>query len=270
MDYKNIGQFLIYCFIAIFSSVLLVFLMSEVFGVKKLYAFLQEQGSLIAGIIGFAGVFILISNQNKTTREMIINQNQTTKSMIDSNMNIMRSEALEAQKVRAIELIINIGYKFDTLKNQTPYNFNSWRKDPSTYKFFNDIKPNVYFVDKFIDIYSDDPEGKSCKDCIKQFLYLFESSNWITGRGEYRRSLFVPILGCMTRIYVSSGYGREIIDNNFYLSLHADDPIQTPIQLLNDFESFTGTEISSYIINYMTLVVLPTLINVVGKIEVDV
>lgn len=71
MNYKNIINFAIYCFVVVIFSVLLVFLMSEVFSAKSIYDFLKDQGSLIAGIIGFSGVFIVIWNQNKTTKHII-------------------------------------------------------------------------------------------------------------------------------------------------------------------------------------------------------
>lgn len=71
MNYKNIINFAIYCFVAVVFSILLVFLLSEIFGTKSIYDFLKDQGSLIAGIIGIIGVIAIIYFQIKTTKNLI-------------------------------------------------------------------------------------------------------------------------------------------------------------------------------------------------------
>lgn len=58
----------IYFVAACFGLSLVIFFGAEIMGSASFYSFIQDHGSLIAGLIGFGGVIWLVVNQNQATR----------------------------------------------------------------------------------------------------------------------------------------------------------------------------------------------------------
>ncbi|OYQ79154.1 hypothetical protein B9T11_07915 [Wohlfahrtiimonas chitiniclastica] len=101
--------YFIYFAVIFFGISIVLFLGNEIFGGKLLYDFLKDHGSLIAGIIGFIGIFILVWNQNKTTKKMLRSQDESTKATVEATLKaiLLESSAIEkrAHKMDIVKII---------------------------------------------------------------------------------------------------------------------------------------------------------------------
>lgn len=63
--------FILSAVVLLLSAIFTLFTLSEIFGYGSIKAFIEANGSLLAGILGFGGVFILVRSQDKSTKALI-------------------------------------------------------------------------------------------------------------------------------------------------------------------------------------------------------
>ncbi|MBS7819657.1 hypothetical protein, partial [Wohlfahrtiimonas chitiniclastica] len=224
-----------------------------------LYDFLKDHGSLIAGIIGFIGIFILVWNQSKTTERLV-----------ESNKVLMKSEALEIQKTKAIESASRIGSKLEHIS--LPAAGFSCAHSNFGVIFFDDISVDLYFLDTFLQ--NNDPLFESgmvhCKACIDDFVSLYKSSYTYGGviSNQYCQSLLNSLLCSLINLYssnkVASCKGRNVV----YTDWNGAELISSPLQLHDEFNTFNEVDIYGYLTLQMTGVVMPTFIYEINKLSI--
>lgn len=104
----------------------MLFVLMELFGYKEVNNFFKDHGSLIAGLIGFGGIFLLMSNQNKSTNKII-----------KSTLTAIQLESSEIQKYNYISEAITVSSALGHIKldhEELPYNLIAYKIDASTIK----------------------------------------------------------------------------------------------------------------------------------------
>lgn len=237
-------------------------LLIEIFGINGIYKVFTDLGSFIAGIIGFSGVIWLVLNQNKETKKIL-----------DSNMVLMRSEVLESQKIKATEHAASIGDKLSQLRRCSPAEFHNWVNDPSFGRyFFKEVKLFSYRLDAFIQNNGNSLELITCKECIDNFIDLYEQPGFIGSYNHsYRPHQFSLLLGSLMNLYLIDGVAKQKGQFVIYTDWQTGNVlIHDPNDLYIRFSSFNIFDISGFIIQQMVSVVMPTLIHEINRIEVSV
>ncbi len=240
-------------------------LLIEIFSISGIYKTLTDLGSFIAGIVGVIGVLILIWHQNKTTRQMI-----------KSNMDVIKSEALESQKSKMIEHASNIGYKFGALRNYGHNDFRIWSTTQPGRKFFEDIKPSLHLLDSFIHV-NLNKKGinnlTECKSCIDDFIKLYEHKNW-SSNITYQYHDFLKLIGSLTSLHLN-GDAKYIYSLSFTTS--TNHTINNPLDFSMLFKNnailglpphlLTIQDVCEYLSMYMEYIVMPALIRSIDHIQ---
>lgn len=103
---------------------------------SALYEMLKDHGSFIGGVLAIIGVYFVINNQNKVTKEVI-----------NSNLDVIINESFEVKRLKALEcaclLRSTFGQKLKLgAQNSIPLN--------------NDEVSSIYFLKYFLDKYCED------------------------------------------------------------------------------------------------------------------
>ncbi|OYQ79074.1 hypothetical protein B9T12_04685 [Wohlfahrtiimonas chitiniclastica] len=230
---------------------------------KTTYDFIKDHGSLTAGIISIVGVLILIWHQGKTTKEVI-----------ESNVRVMKNEALEIQKNKAIELASEIGYKIDMINNVYPPGFYEWAKNPGQ-EIFYDSKKAMYWLESFFRMHMNDnkeaAEGIVALECIFKFCWIYEDKVWQNNRGSIY--LIESLLGNLSNLAETSDFAFQTSRNLTYQYRDAAGNYRyftgpEDVLFLLSQDTIFKRDVYGFIIQYMSFVVMPTIIQSVYELKV--
>ena len=94
----------------------------ELLGYEELNQFLKDHGSLIGGVLAFMGVFVLVRNQNSSTKKTIDTTILATEKTTKATLAAIHLESFEIQKRNYINTIITIMSDIDDLKTTSRFN----------------------------------------------------------------------------------------------------------------------------------------------------
>lgn len=235
---KNMFYGALVAILVSFVIIIFIFAGADFTSLKNhwLYKLLKDHGSLIGGILAIIGVFVMVNNQNKTTREsldqqskttkqMIENQNETTNRMIKNSIDAIKHESLEIKKEKAIEFILtaeSVLYKYFSGNKTSAVLSNS---DAS--ESLNHIRRHLLYA-KYV-FGNENNVASKCFGVINSYINFIEHI-CIEEMSEYRISMAYSAL--YIELNSLSMYGSDM-----YLSMirECDDEISVYGLMNNNF-----------------------------------
>lgn len=162
--------------VLLLCTTLTLFILSEIFGYKNIKEFIETNGSLLAGILGFSGVFIMIGNQNANTNKLV-----------KEELNKVRGERFEINREKALEQLFLLNRKFRVkrqigavLKNGgeiiTHENF--------SLDYFEGINTDLHYLGTYIDRCEGSEYLKKVISMSKAYFLLLQESLYYTDHGD--------------------------------------------------------------------------------------
>lgn len=166
------------------ASIFLYFV-GKLLGYTDVNKFLKEHGSLIAGILAIGGVAWMVHSQKLETEKVI-----------QSNNNVMKSEAFEMQRIKALEYAFTISRKLDELRGSSSMNyimdFYRWIHEEPGVNHFGNSQSQIYFLRNFL---YGDREGIVALGVIQDFIALYEDLRWRNDTANVSFADFIMLIG---------------------------------------------------------------------------
>lgn len=239
--------FSIYALVLLVSFALFfIFILTiPIFGWESVNKFIQGHGSLFGGLLGFAGVFILIKHQSEATERVI-----------DSNMRILMQESLEIRRARAIDYLAVLKRIFQTVEDDLRVGrtlHQRWAKNALS----EEVEGAEIYLRHFFK--EDEDVVVICLDVIARYVLFYKEKNWEKFKSQMLAALTVLELSYddkMPSFFHTTDAGDFIEDPGPFLDrshlLGKDD---SELELF--FASYTNKRIIRGLEKYIELKKLP-------------
>ncbi|NLD09689.1 MAG: hypothetical protein GX667_08910 [Xanthomonadaceae bacterium] len=237
-SYKR--QIIIYGVILLFFIPIGIFILTEIFSQDSVYVFLKDHGSFIAGVMAIIGVLWMISTQKEETAISI-----------NSNKAMMRNEAFELKRIRAIEHYFFLKKKVRILGEN--FSYIEWYPVEHSKKIYEEVEIPLMYLKHFLD-----------EDDIKEVIYLdalyvfFDFNR----KENFNFKLFNSSL--LSKFYIL-GYETGHDESGLCLLYGDDIFMETPRSLFDKRldNEYSEEEVTRYLFGYMEHVVMDNLLRVI-------
>lgn len=229
------------------AVIVMLYVLGKFLGYSGVNYFLQDHGSLIAGLIGFCGVIWLVWNQR-----------EETKKILENNFEVMRNEAFEARRLKSLEGAYAIREKITSLYgNGSNNDFYFWNTLPQGQIYFDDIKKHLFFIESFL-------RGRNEYECyslgaIKSFITIYNDPCWLGEKKDsnYYLGRFIFLLGFIMKIDKNNIEDHYSHFDPYFRSAIEEDPKIFSME----FERHNSYVKMQHIMAYMVRIVVPDLIS---------
>lgn len=226
----------------IFLALFFIFILTvPIFGWGSVNKFIQGHGSFIGGLLGFAGVFLLIKHQSETTERII-----------DCNMQILMHESLETRRMRAIDYLIALKRIFQIVEDDLRAGRTIHHRGPKN-AFSEEVEGAEIYLRHFFK--EDDSGATMCLDAIARYVLFYKDKNWKAFKSEMLAKLNIlesNYDGELPSFFHTTDAGDFIVDSRDFLDrshlLGQDD---SELELF--FASYTNKRIIPGLEKYIEL-----------------
>lgn len=152
-------------------GIVVLYFVGKLLGYTDASCFLKDHGSLIAGILGFCGIFILVWNQNKSTQKTV-----------DATLRAIRLESFEIKRRTVINELISLVTMIREVESRRLWG----RIEASSFKM-------IYLHLEKIKLYGGNIVGKDKLDCLHSLIGMLEAMYDLRLGGTYSCD-FLPTL----------------------------------------------------------------------------